>query len=228
MIALTRTDTSLVGQWWWTIDRWTVAAVAVLIGFGGLPLRTRLESVVVNGISHCVEILYWDDLRYIMAGSADVASSGGEAVEMLSDVAGDFLGGTKGEHAADIDIPVQGDAVAVTLFDRVDILQVAARFERMDDGEAHFDKLINELVDDAVDMKADGFALVLDHLGCLTKLGIFEFFGDLLGDHGAHRGSEQDGELESVDGIAERQFQFLKTVVLNTCLKCVNEIGVEL
>jgi cell division protein FtsW len=36
MIALTRTDTSLVGQWWWTVDRWTVVAIAVLVGFGGL------------------------------------------------------------------------------------------------------------------------------------------------------------------------------------------------
>ena len=34
MTAFTRTDTSLLGRWWWTIDHWTVAAVALLIGFG--------------------------------------------------------------------------------------------------------------------------------------------------------------------------------------------------
>jgi len=34
MTAFTRTDTSLLGKWWWTIDHWTLAAVALLIGFG--------------------------------------------------------------------------------------------------------------------------------------------------------------------------------------------------
>ncbi|MBK18552.1 MAG: putative lipid II flippase FtsW [Rhodospirillaceae bacterium] len=34
MTAFTRTDTSLLGRWWWTIDHWTLAAVALLIGFG--------------------------------------------------------------------------------------------------------------------------------------------------------------------------------------------------
>ncbi len=48
MIALTRTDTSLVGQWWWTIDRWTVAAVAVLIGFGGLLALAASPAVAAR------------------------------------------------------------------------------------------------------------------------------------------------------------------------------------
>ena len=34
MIAFARTDTSVMGRWWWTIDRWTVAAIALLIVFG--------------------------------------------------------------------------------------------------------------------------------------------------------------------------------------------------
>jgi len=34
MIAVARHDTSLFGLWWWTVDRWTLAAVATLIGFG--------------------------------------------------------------------------------------------------------------------------------------------------------------------------------------------------
>ena len=34
MISVGRNDTSLFGLWWWTVDRWTLAAVATLIGFG--------------------------------------------------------------------------------------------------------------------------------------------------------------------------------------------------
>ena len=50
MIAFDRTDRSLMARWWWTVDRWTVAAVAMLIGFGALlamaaspPVAERLN-----------------------------------------------------------------------------------------------------------------------------------------------------------------------------------------
>lgn len=36
MSTLNRTDTSLLGKWWWTIDRWTLAAVALLLAFGAM------------------------------------------------------------------------------------------------------------------------------------------------------------------------------------------------
>jgi len=32
--AFSRTDTSMLGRWWWTVDRWTIAAVAVIVAFG--------------------------------------------------------------------------------------------------------------------------------------------------------------------------------------------------
>ena len=34
MSALARTDTSLVGRWWWTVDRWLLAAVFAIAGAG--------------------------------------------------------------------------------------------------------------------------------------------------------------------------------------------------
>ena len=34
MTIFSRSDTSILGLWWWTIDRWTLAAVGVLIAFG--------------------------------------------------------------------------------------------------------------------------------------------------------------------------------------------------
>lgn len=48
MIALTRTDTSLVGQWWWTVDRWTVVAIAALVGFGGLLAMAASPAVAAR------------------------------------------------------------------------------------------------------------------------------------------------------------------------------------
>jgi cell division protein FtsW len=34
MVALSRTDTSTLGRWWWTVDRWTLVCIGTLIGFG--------------------------------------------------------------------------------------------------------------------------------------------------------------------------------------------------
>ena len=33
-LSFARTDTSLLGRWWWTVDRWTVAAVLLIAGLG--------------------------------------------------------------------------------------------------------------------------------------------------------------------------------------------------
>src|SRR4051812_49323242 len=41
--ALQRTDTSVVGRWWWTVDRWTLSALmalmlaGVFLSFAGSP-----------------------------------------------------------------------------------------------------------------------------------------------------------------------------------------------
>lgn len=49
MITLARTDTSVLGRWWWTVDRWSLAALGLLIGFGAIliaaaspPVATRI------------------------------------------------------------------------------------------------------------------------------------------------------------------------------------------
>ena len=33
---LPRTDSSVIGRWWWTVDRWTLLAVALLVGYGAI------------------------------------------------------------------------------------------------------------------------------------------------------------------------------------------------
>lgn len=48
MLSLARTNTSLIGQWWWTVDRWTLAAVMVLIFFGVLLIMAASPAVAIQ------------------------------------------------------------------------------------------------------------------------------------------------------------------------------------
>ena len=45
MPALSRADTSVLGRWWWTVDRWTLLAVATLIGFGYVMMLAASPAV---------------------------------------------------------------------------------------------------------------------------------------------------------------------------------------
>jgi len=45
MNALARTDTSLLGRWWWTVDRWTLAALFSIAAFGALLTLAASPSV---------------------------------------------------------------------------------------------------------------------------------------------------------------------------------------
>ncbi|MGF1593623.1 MAG: putative lipid II flippase FtsW [Kiloniellaceae bacterium] len=36
MSSFARTDTSLLGRWWWTVDRWTLISLVALMGFGAV------------------------------------------------------------------------------------------------------------------------------------------------------------------------------------------------
>jgi cell division protein FtsW len=44
-MSFARTDQSLVAQWWWTIDRWSLLALAALIGFGSLLIMAASPAV---------------------------------------------------------------------------------------------------------------------------------------------------------------------------------------
>ncbi len=45
MATLTRMDTSVIGQWWWTVDRWTLLAIGLLIAIGGLMTLAASPAV---------------------------------------------------------------------------------------------------------------------------------------------------------------------------------------
>ncbi|EHL97813.1 putative cell division protein FtsW [Acetobacteraceae bacterium AT-5844] len=44
-MALSRADTSTLGRWWWTVDRWTLAALLTLVGFGYVMLLAASPGV---------------------------------------------------------------------------------------------------------------------------------------------------------------------------------------
>ena len=45
MMSVSRTDTSVLGRWWWTVDRWTLAALLALIGFGYVMMLAASPAV---------------------------------------------------------------------------------------------------------------------------------------------------------------------------------------
>ena len=48
MSTLARTDMSLLGQWWWTVDRWSLGALLALIMFGVLMIFAASPAVAVR------------------------------------------------------------------------------------------------------------------------------------------------------------------------------------
>jgi cell division protein FtsW len=47
-MSFARTDQGAVAQWWWTVDRWTLVAITVLIGFGSLLIMASSPAVAVR------------------------------------------------------------------------------------------------------------------------------------------------------------------------------------
>lgn len=45
MLSLARTNTTLIGQWWWTVDRWILAALMLLILLGVLLIMAASPAV---------------------------------------------------------------------------------------------------------------------------------------------------------------------------------------
>jgi len=44
-MAVSRADTSTLGRWWWTIDRWTLASLLLLVGFGYVMMLAASPAV---------------------------------------------------------------------------------------------------------------------------------------------------------------------------------------
>ncbi|MDE2029124.1 MAG: cell division protein FtsW [Alphaproteobacteria bacterium] len=48
MPPLPRSDRSVLGRWWWTVDRWMLAALIILIGFGIVLIQAATPAVAVE------------------------------------------------------------------------------------------------------------------------------------------------------------------------------------
>jgi hypothetical protein len=44
-VTFGRTDTSVLGRWWWTVDRWTIAALFLLVAVGALLTMAASPAV---------------------------------------------------------------------------------------------------------------------------------------------------------------------------------------
>ncbi len=53
MATLARSDRSILGRWWWTVDRWALAAIVVIMGFGILLIQASTPAIAAkHGWSH--------------------------------------------------------------------------------------------------------------------------------------------------------------------------------
>lgn len=68
---LSRADTSLLGRWWWTVDRWTLVAVGVLIGFGYVMMLAA-SPAVAERIGQPRDILILKQVFFLAAAGATV------------------------------------------------------------------------------------------------------------------------------------------------------------
>jgi cell division protein FtsW len=48
MTTFARTDTSVIGRWWWTVDRWTLTAIACIIGIGAVLILAASPAVATR------------------------------------------------------------------------------------------------------------------------------------------------------------------------------------
>ena len=53
MPKLARTDQTVIGKWWWTVDRWSLAAIILLMGIGILLIQAATPAIAVkHGLSN--------------------------------------------------------------------------------------------------------------------------------------------------------------------------------
>ena len=73
MPTLSRADNSVLGRWWWTVDRWTLGAVGVLIGFGYIMMLAA-SPAVAERIGTSRDLFILKQVLFLAAAGAIVVS----------------------------------------------------------------------------------------------------------------------------------------------------------
>jgi cell division protein FtsW len=75
MPTLSRSDNSVLGRWWWTVDRWTLGAVGTLIGFGYIMMLAA-SPAVAERIGSSRDLFIFKQIFFLaVAGGVVVAVS---------------------------------------------------------------------------------------------------------------------------------------------------------
>jgi cell division protein FtsW len=75
MPTLSRADNSMLGRWWWTVDRWTLGAVGTLIGFGYIMMLAA-SPAVAERIGQSRDLFIFKQIFFLaVAGAVVVAVS---------------------------------------------------------------------------------------------------------------------------------------------------------
>lgn len=69
MLPLARSDRSVLGRWWWTVDRWTLFALIAIMGFGILLIQAATPAVAVK---HGLDPYYFIGRHLVMIAVAFV------------------------------------------------------------------------------------------------------------------------------------------------------------
>ena len=78
MPTLSRSDNSVLGRWWWTVDRWTLGAIGTLIGFGYIMMLAA-SPAVAERIGSSRDLFILKQVFFLAAAGAIVV-----AVSLLS------------------------------------------------------------------------------------------------------------------------------------------------
>jgi cell division protein FtsW len=78
-MSFSRADNSTLGRWWWTIDRWTLAALLALVGFGYVMMLAASPAVAERIGAASRNMFFIRQIVYLAAATALMV-----AVSMLS------------------------------------------------------------------------------------------------------------------------------------------------
>ena len=78
MPTLSRADNSVLGRWWWTVDRWTLGAIGSLIGIGYIMMLAA-SPAVAERIGSSRDLFILKQVFFLAAAGAIVV-----AVSLLS------------------------------------------------------------------------------------------------------------------------------------------------